>query len=81
MAVGALMVWGLVDSVQILSSVDYLYENSTDTINQGCNDTKWFIDEKQDKQFYGYNMGLAIMFAAYVLMVWVFLTSLNLFKK
>ena len=68
------MIWGMIDTGAIIGSEPYLYEDITDTgIEQGCNDTKWFTDEKHDKQFYNYVLGLCIMFTFYDIMVWVFL--------
>ena len=65
------MIWGMIDTGAIIGSEPYLYPNGT--AGQGCNDTKWFTDEKQDKQFYNYILGLCIVFSVYDIMVWVFL--------
>ena len=66
-----LMIWGITDTGAIISSESHLYPNST--TGQGCNDTKWFTDEKQDKQFYKNVRGLRIVFILWDIMVWVFL--------
>ena len=66
-----LMIWGITDTGAIISSESHLYPNGK--TGQGCNDTKWFTDEKHDKQFYNYVLGLCITFSVYDIMVWVFL--------
>ena len=65
------MIWGIIETGAIISSESHLYPDGT--TGQGCNDTKWFTDEKQDKQFYNYVLGLCITFSVYDIMVWVFL--------
>ena len=65
-----LMIWGIIETGAIISSESHLYPDGT--TGQGCNDTKWFTDEKQDQQFYKNVRGLRITFIVYVIMVWVF---------
>ena len=65
------MIWGIIEIGAIISTESYLYPDGT--FGQGCNDTKWFTDEKQDKQFYKNVRGLRIVFILWDIMVWVFL--------
>ena len=69
--VSLLMIWGIIDTGAIISTESHLYPNGK--TGQGCNETRWFTDEKQDKQFYNYVLGLRIVFIFYDIMVWVFL--------